>query len=57
MATPPIDYEAVIADLEAKIAHLQATLAGIRAVAGLACESKLTHYPKSVFLAESNCGV
>ena len=35
MATPPIDYEAVIADLEAKIVHLQATLAGIRAVAGM----------------------
>jgi hypothetical protein len=33
--TPPIDYEAVIADLEAKIAHLQATLAGIKVVAGM----------------------
>ncbi len=36
MATPPIDYEAVIADLEAKKAHLDTMIAGLRAIAGMA---------------------
>ncbi len=36
MATPPIDYDAVLADLEAKKAHLESAIAAIRAVAGMA---------------------
>ena len=33
--TPPIDYEAVIADLEAKKAHIESMIAGLRVVAGM----------------------
>jgi len=36
MATPPVDYDAVLADLEAKKAHLESAIAAIRAVAGMA---------------------
>lgn len=35
MATPPIDYEAVLADLESKKAHLESAIAAIRAIAGM----------------------
>jgi hypothetical protein len=35
MSTPPVDYEAVLADLEAKKAHLESAIAAIRAIAGM----------------------
>lgn len=35
MTTPPIDYEAVIADLEAKKAHIESMIVGLRVVAGM----------------------